>query len=1817
MLKTGAAYLPLDTAYPLERRRQLVRESNARIVLGRQPVAGASAGYVDLDEIGDEVAHESPARLRPAIAADNVAYILYTSGSTGTPKGVALTHANAANLLQWAVDYFGAARLRRVAAVSSYCFDLSIFEMFGPLSCGGETVIADSAADLETLRAASPLTLLNTVPSAMTLLRDAGAGPGLTEAVSLAGEALTGSTAAMVVEMLAPAELFNLYGPSETTTYSVAHRLAASDAIASAARVPIGRPIANTRVYVLDEAGDPVPVGGEGELFIAGAGVGRGYWNRPDLTAARFLPDAYGLPGSRCYRTGDLVRRRTEDVLEFVGRADNQVKVRGYRVELGEIETAMARHPRVHESAAWVAQTALGAVLVAAWTGPADPGAVREWLSDRLPRYMVPNQLVGLPALPRLPNGKLDRRSLAELVSASSDPLLAVRAARDPLETAVLEIWEQVLGRPVSRTDSFLTAGGHSLHAMQVVSRVAAVLGASVPLRALFEASSAAAFSARVAAALSGREAERIVAVGRSAPIVASPAQQRLWFLEQLASGTGLYNVSLAVRIHGALDVDALGAAFDRIVERHEVLRTTFHVTGDGKVLQHIASTGRPSFEVRAGDEAAAQRWARAEAGRGFDLTSGPLLRAVLVSVESDSWILILTFHHIVVDAWSLQILWRELNIFYQAAVAGSAADLPPLPVQYADYAAWQDQALASGASRGSLQYWTKQLSGVPPLDLPLDRPRPAVQTFNGGRRSRILAADVSTAVRALARQSNATLFMVMAGAVQVLLSRSSDQRDFAIGIPAISRPSPDLDDVVGPFLNTLVLRADLSGAPSFVDLLGRVRRTVLDAYTHADAPFERLIDEVGIKRDTSRHPLFQVMFVFEQWDGTPPAAPGLTVQRLDSAAGLAKFDMTLYVNAAGDEIGLSVEYNRDLFDDGTVERYLWRWEALLHAILRTPNAAVQDLPWLDDADRREIARTNEVDVEHDVRPLPSIVEEQVGRTPDAIAIVDGDRALTYAQLNARANQLARHLRALGAAPEVRVGLAVDRSADSIVALLAIWKCGAAYVPLDLEHPPERLKTMLSDARPALLVTTGSARSRLPNHGLRTVCLDAAGPSVDLQPTGDLGVRIDPDNLAYVIYSSGSTGKPKGIALPHRCLSNLIAWHGRVVPRGATVLQFASLGFDGSVHEAFAAFATGATLVIADEGVRRDPYRLAAFLAERQLEKIELPVVMLQRTAEAAVAGGLELPALRVVTATGEQLRVTDAVRQWFGGMQAELRNHYGPSETHLATALVLPRQPSAWNDTPSIGRPIDNTTVYVLDGRLNQVPLGIPGELYIGGVVLARGYWDRADQTAERFVPNPFAGAFGERLYRTGDLVRLLPSGEIEFLGRLDHQVKIRGYRIEPAEIEAELEAHPAIGRALVVARELDGARQLVAYVVRQREVSAHALKNHLRERLPSFMIPAHWMFIDDVPVNANGKVDYRALPSPDRAARDPSVRLRPRSVTEARLEWLWQDVLRRPAIGVRDDFFELGGESISAAVLIRRVREVFGREIPVTALFQAPTIEELARLLQEPDRGWGGVLSPIQMEGDRPRFYCVHPVGGGVVCYATFARALRGTCRFYGLQAPGWNGEGEPLRTIGGLAETYVRALLRDAGDEPILLGGWSLGGKIAYEMARQLEAAGRPPRLLAMFDTAARRPPRQTPDQAALLAEMLKGRLDVSVDRLRALPSDEQLRQVLHAAHQAGVITDDVGTREAQRAIDIYRANLEADASYAIEPYGGTVTLFRAAEPVDDGSDESLGWRAVARGVRVHVCPGTHLTMIEDPLRAAELARALDICIAEALS
>jgi len=1594
VLKAGGAYLPLDPDYPQQRLTYMAEDAQISLLLTQESLLDSlpveDVGVIVLDKLAEILTVQSPENPFSEVVSENLLCLLYTSGSTGKPKGVMLTHAALVNHSWGISEVFGLTESDRVLQFASFGFDVAAEEIFPTWLKGGTVVLRPgqmfpTLTDFANFIEQERLTVLNITPAywhewALAVSQSLATVPSSLRIVAVGGDAVLPETVNIWRQMVGKrVQCINVYGPTEASVTAIVHDLLdyQSEKINS---VLIGRPIANTKAYVLDQNLQPVPIGVKGELHLCGVRLARGYLNRPELTAEKFINNPFANAAfNRLYKTGDLARYLPDGNIECFGRIDNQVKIRGFRIELGEIEAVLNQNIDVQTSCVIIREDTPGdkylvAYIVAHYERIPMISELRQFLSSKLPLYMVPQAFVFLESLPLTTNRKVDRRALPapEKIGNRRDQYVA---PRNGIEEMLVQIWTEILKvEQVGIYDNFFEIGGHSLLATQLVSRIRSLFKIELPLRSLF----AAATVVELAHLIGQLQQQNLTLTvppilprTKATELPLSFAQQRLWFLDQLQPNSALYNIPMVLHFRGNLNQKALEQSFQEICDHHEVLRTNF-VTIDGQPTQVIQTTRETISVVDLQDlpihEQAekTQQLKQKQATQPFDLAKESLIRITLVVLSETEHLLLVCMHHIISDGWSIEVLIHELTSLYNAYVQNQPANLAPLPIQYADFALWQKQWLQGDVLQSQLNYWQNQLTAAPPLlSLPTDHPRPAVQSFVGTQQEFSLSPKLSQALTELSHQQGVTLFMTLLAAFDALLYRYTGSGDILVGTPIANRNRSEIEGLIGFFVNTLVMRTDLSDNPSFSQLLTRVREVTMDAYAHQDLPFEMLVEALQPERDLSHTPLFQVAFVLQNTPKSEIAMTGLTVTDLPPENTTAKFDLTLAMVNTDDGLKGVWEYNTDLFESSTIERLSGHFLNLLGGIVANPQARISQLTLLTESETNQLLiEWNNTQVDYpEYKCIHQLFEEQVKRTPDAVAVVCSQQQLTYNELNCRANQLAHYLQKLGVKADTLVGISLERSLEMIVGLLGILKAGGAYLPLDPDYPSERLQFAIADAQLSLLLTQEGLIDKLPEHQARLILLDRFTEEINQNSQDNLTGVVTANNLANLIYTSGSTGKPKGVMVEHRGLFNLAQAQIKTfnLQSNSRILQFASLNFDASIWEIILAMGAGATLYLDTKDALMPGLPLMGRLKDYAITHITLPPSAL------AALPLEEIPELQTIIVAGEACS-EELIKQWATGRN--FFNAYGPTETSVCATV------EKWTDETlkvTIGRPIANTQVYILDCHLQPVPIGVPGELHIGGMGLARGYLNRPELTQEKFIPNPFSNYPDSRLYKTGDLARYLPDGKIEYLGRIDNQVKIRGFRIELGEIEALLNQNEAVQSSCVIVREDNlGDKRLVAYVVPQPEINLtiNEIRQFLRAKLPDYMVPTAFVLLDTFPLTPNGKIDRRALPVPDLQSQGEYIA--PRNPIEEKIAQIWAEVLKLERVSIEDNFFELGGHSLLATQVISRCQEAFEIALPLRYLFESPTIAQLsAVILKELQTGLGLKLPsivPVNREDDIP---------------------------------------------------------------------------------------------------------------------------------------------------------------------------------------------------------------------------------------------------------
>ncbi len=1583
ILKVGGVYLTLDPSHPVSRLSYLACDAGIGLILTheryRPILSDTRAKIATLDDSHHAFDQESTQPLDISLSNGPLAYVTYTSGSTGQPKGTLIGQRSIVRLVK-ASNYLQLRSTDRVGNLANPAFDALTFEVWGPLLNGSTMVVfsqdevVDPFSCATKLREQAITTMFVTTALFNQMAQEIPSGFGTVDTVLFGGELVDQKWVSRVLEANSSTRLLHVYGPTESTTFSTWHQVEKNDV--QGITVPIGRPLANTQAYVVDRFQEPVPVGVYGELYVGGDGLAWGYLNQTGLTAEKFLPHANSsAPGARLYRTGDVVRWRQKGVLEFVGRRDSQIKLRGYRIELGEIETTLCRIPGVQEAKVLCREDSYGnKALVAYVVGQRetlDIGSIRTFLRERLPEYMVPKAFVVLESFPLTSNGKVDTKRLptSNETNLIADTLYV--APRNPVEDTLAEIFQAVLGRShVGVRDNFFDLGGHSLLATRVLNRVKKVFNLNIPLLTFFNSSNVESLANQIERLQSGKKvleptrdagnnfrnekgpiedslSSSINHVHEGKRVPLSFAQQRLWFLEQWDRENPVYHISRAIQFNGPINVTALEKSIKGIIARHEALRTTIEQE-DGFPMQQVATNwdfSLPVIDLQGMQSRRRPReiskLASEEVRRPFDLTRAPLLRGQLLHIAPQEYVFLLTLHHIAADGWSLEVFYKELSELYNAFVTGRPSSLPPLPFQYCDYTIWQRQSMNGEALIPLLDYWKKRLAGLSVLEIPSDGFRPSAQNFRGGIEFSRIPQEEIQALRGFTQAENVTNFMTLLAVFKVLLFRYTRQTDISLGTPIAGRPVQEIENLIGLFTNTLVLRTDLSGNPPFRQLVARVREVCLGALSHQELPFEKLVEELHPERDPSRHPLFQVMFAFNNTPLTPISLQNVDCQFIQFDRAAARFDLNLMIEERDGALHCMMEFSTELFDSKQIKRLLGHYQNILRQVLADPDVAITRAPLMLESEQEHVLAQGEPAHTESalLKSINQLFQEQVQSTPDRIAIVSGNEQITYYVLNARANLLANYLKRRGVGPEVLVGLCVNRTIDMIVGMLGILKAGGAYVPLDPHYPKDRIDFILRDAQIPIVITETEWEARFDFTQSTIVSLDKEWKFIVQEASRNPKSSSIPENIAYVIYTSGSTGQPKGVIISQGNAVALLNWARSVfsLPDLAGVLASTSICFDLSVFEVFVTLSWGGTVVLVES---------ALHLPEAQ----EKDRVTLLNTVPSAINDLIISPPplrLRTINLAGEPLKTTLVAAihsQWGVELVHDL---YGPSET--TTYATYARRSSIGPAT--IGAPLSHTAVYLLNSEGEPVPLGLIGEIVIGGPQVARGYLGCPGLTAKKFVPNSFFSHRGVRMYRTGDQARWTSGGTLQFLGRNDYQVKVKGFRIELGEIEAILSQYTTIEDVAVSceSNELED-KQLVAYVGSKEELSERELRNYLQGLLPGYMVPAKFVVLKALPHTPNGKVDRQELSRISQTVRQPMAQYAaPQTKFEQLVARTWGAVLKIEQVGVNDNFFEIGGHSLAILRVQKLLENTLDQAVSIVDLFQYPTVQALAYFLQQ----------------------------------------------------------------------------------------------------------------------------------------------------------------------------------------------------------------------------------------------------------------------------
>jgi len=1569
ILKAGGVYVPIDPTFPMERILYILDDTKAQILLTHDELVLDFSQYtgevftLDGDiEASTKFSYENPINLTKT---GNLAYVIYTSGSTGKPKGVQVTHNSVTNFFNSLEIRPGISENDTMVSVTTFSFDISVLELFLPLINGGKVVLVDhetasNGYHLIEILDKYEATMMQATPATWQMLLMAGWQGKPELHIISGGETLPPQLA---TELLYKGiDLWNMYGPTETTIYSSIYSVTTGET-----GVPIGYPIHNTQIYILDIDFIPAPIGVTGELYIGGKGLARGYLNRPDQTAEVFIPNPFSeMPGERLYKTGDLARCQQDGNIEFLGRVDNQVKIRGFRIELGEIEAVANQYPGVKNTVVTthgdsIKNKKLVAYIISKEEVTIAIDDLREHIRNYLPSYMVPSIYMVIDELPLTPIGKINRRALPEPDPKREELEITYITSRTPTEEIIAGIWSEVLGlEKIEVNDNFFELGGHSLSATQVITRVRKAFQVEIELKKIFDTPTIAGMAGQISG-LSETQIPPLKPTSRGGFLPLSFAQQRLWFLDQLAPGMLAYNICNAVRLKGTLNIRVFEQSIMEVVRRHEALRTVFPVMNERpeqKILPvsdiRISQIDLQQLPENEREENFLKQ-ANEEVHRSFDLEKGPLFRSFLFTIKEGEHILLLVIHHIVTDGWSFGVFFDELGDLYQAFLHDNESPLLELPIQFPDYAKWQRGLLNDDVLETQLTYWSNKLSGADLLELPTDRVRPPTQSFLGKSHISVLSIEIIEKLKVLSRKVNATLYMTLLTAFNVLLYRYSNQEDILVGTPLAGRDLPEVEGLIGYFLKTIVVRNDLSGDPTFLEMIDRVRDIVVEAHTYQDLPFEKLVDALDITRDLSRNPLFQVMFTLQNYPLSSRQLTGLEMSSVHIERKKAMYDLTLTVEEGKQGLQAIFEYCTDLFDDETITRMADHFNTMLEAIVMDPGQRISKLSLITAKEEQQVlVDWNSTQAEFpDSLTIPQLFAQQVARTPKATAFILGSQSLSYKELDQRSNQVAHYLRSFGVGPDTIVGVCMERSLEMPGVLMGVFKAGGCYLPLDPTYPQERLNYLLKDANVDVLVTFSELKYLFPKYHGQIVILDEDRERITSQSSEKPVCSATPDNLIYVTYTSGTTGKPKGVAVPIRQIINNLHYKWETFPFSddEVYCQRTTFGFVDSCLEMLEGLLKGIPTVIIPDEIVKDPYQFVQVISDYQVTRVRMVPSLLKIILDTQNDLSKLLSKLKIWFISGEALPLSVAHRFREVLPESILVNIYGLSEV-LGVSCYQASDEKLDAINLTIGGPITNRQIYILDSNLQPLPIGVPGELYAGGNELARGYLNHVDLTAEKFIPNPFSREPGSRLFKSGDWARYLPDGKIDYIGRIDNQVKIRGFRIELGEIETVTKQHPGVNDVVVITQgdSFEG-KKLVAYIVPELEAipTIDELRNHIRNHLPEYMMPSSFMVIDSLPLTPTGKIDRRALPALDPMLLEKKYAYTaPRTPAEEIVAGMWAEVLGLEKVGVTDNFFELGGHSLSATRVISRVRNAFQVDLSLKNFFEKPTIVNLVSEIQ-----------------------------------------------------------------------------------------------------------------------------------------------------------------------------------------------------------------------------------------------------------------------------
>lgn len=1800
IMKAGCIYLPLDPTHPSERIQFILIDADVDYLVTRSSLSNLfernKQNVILIDKEQNNISKKQKTNLERKTDKNHLAYVIYTSGSTGNPKGVEVFESSLSNLIHSVRKRIRSTFNDRWLALTTISFDIAALELFLPLTQGASVVLAtenDTKNPQKTIKLITDneVTVIQATPSRYQMLVDAGWKGEQGLKILCGGESLPISLAKELIKK--GACLWNLYGPTETTIWSSMARITASDQV-----ITIGCPLDNTDFYILDEHLNVVPNGVQGELYIGGAGLARGYWNKKELTESKFISSPFG----RLYRTGDLVRRLQDGRIEYIGRIDNQVKIRGFRVELGEIEEVLRKVKGIEQAVVLAHEVKQGDVrLIAYFQGRALQTDLEEAASSFLPTYMCPNIYIKVDQFPLTPNQKIDRNALP--LPANFKGSDNYEKPGSVYEEKIAEVFAYHLGiEKVSVDADFFSLGGHSLLVVQVVSEINKSFCIELPLNSLFEHPSVRELALQVESSLKSGERNKkpIEKYPKNGLYPLSPSQKRIWFAEQIAPSKTLYSIPQVLEISGVLDVEKFQKAIQAVFQNHEILNAVFK-DRDGEPMQVIKGLSKSPFRYfdysgKRSPEKKARYFLSLEAKKGFDLKKGPLSRFILIRVSNKKHFFFFNFHHIIFDGLSTNVFLQDVRRCYELSSIAERKFFANHHPQYTDYISWEREKRVKSSTLSSVEFLKEKLKGISLTPfLPNDKERPKFLTHKGSVLNFLIKEKYADKIHSLVRENRTTLFTFMLTAFHVLLTRYSSRREFVIGVPSAGRDNVSLDSMIGCFINILPFPTSSKGDETFIDLLKRFRKESSEMFKHAEVPFDHLSNELEIDRSLNYSPIFQVMLNLLPRDSVQKMGD-LEVNLKQLNRGMSHFDLSLTIQESSTEIMGYLEYSTEIFSRKMANGISRHFQSLVKEITKDPYQSTSQYQFLSPREVQEMtASWNNPTTEYNSkRTIVESFENQVTQTPKKIAVICGKEQLSYEELNREANKLAHTLLEKGIQPENKVVVCLDRTKEFIVAVLGILKAGAAYVPIDPQEPKDRVQSIFRDLAPSYIVT--HSRVKLNFTYPNTLCLD----QIDCLDNSNPSIRNLENHLAYIIYTSGSTGRPKGVEIEHGGINDRVMWKQTTYPLSSkdVMLHTYSFIFDGAIINYFWSLCAGSTLLIANNLEQYDPSALVQLIRKHRVSVTDMLPSLIHGVIE---ANDFEkCISLKYVFSGGEALS-GEIVRMFYKNCSsATLYNTYGPTETTVE-ASVWECGPDFSGTVAPIGRPIAGAKLYVLDEHLNVVPTGVQGELYIGGKGLARSYLNDSKLTNNKFVNSPFDDG---KLYRTGDLVKRNFEGDLEFLGRIDHQVKIRGYRVELGEIESTLLHMDQVERVAVVLDGKDIYKKIIAYVQlrpRMNESSFQPLmEQFLGKRLPGHMIPAQVVVMKDLPTLLNGKVNYKALPDPQKSAKAFSKsKERPTCENEIKLLSLWRELLDFADLSINDNFFEIGGNSLLAMRLITRINKEMKASLPLVSLFHHPTIKSLASFIKEPIKKQNKSTAVLMKgKGNKSPFFCVHPVGGNILCYNNLAKHWTNKRPFYALQARGVEEKERPLKSIKSMAREYINSIKEIQKEGPYFIGGWSFGGHVALEITRQLLEKGDEVGALIIIDTSVDIDKFRGIDinnEQNLYSELLDHYNIDPKKNYENLSPKEKLFQLLEWGGQK---TCSIEKNKIKCTLNVAKSNYRALQKLSISPIKNVpVVLLRAQNNLKEAHD--LGWGKYAEKLYVYNMPGNHWGIVDDCL------------------